>query len=160
MFSAIVGARIAAGSLPPAIVWSTREWLRTELVMLLVLGLAVLWYAPLVAALMLVSAWARRSPFLWATLPLLLAPLLERIAFGTTYVWRFMHYRSFGIWRTLIDGYQWRIVTKHHMEPVGTLLNDLDFRAAYTDIDLWMGVLVAAAILYAAMRIRRYRDDT
>jgi hypothetical protein len=51
-------------------------------------------------------------------------------------------------------------MTKHHMQPVGTLLNDLDFRAAYTDIDLWMGVLVTVAILYAAVRIRRYRDDT
>ena len=31
----------------------------------------MLWYAPIYAWLLLVSAWARRAPFLWAVLPLL-----------------------------------------------------------------------------------------
>ena len=42
----------------------------------------------------------------------------------------------------------------------GKLLNDLNWAAAFTDVDLWLGVLAAAALLYVAVRIRRYRDDT
>jgi len=30
----------------------------------------------------------------------------------------------------------------------------------FTNIDLWLGLAVAAAFLFAAVRIRRYRDDT
>jgi ABC-2 type transport system permease protein len=160
LFDAILGARIAAGNLPPFIEWNTLEWLRAQLVILLLLGLAILWYAPLVAALMLVSAWARRSPFLWSTLPPLIAPLLERIALGSHHLWDFYRYRTFGIWHTLQDGYRFRVITRHEIHPLGTLLGDLHFRAAYTDIDLWLGVLAAGALLFAAVRIRRYRDDS
>ena len=32
--------------------------------------------------------------------------------------------------------------------------------AAFSNIDLWLGVLAAVALLYAAARIRRFRDDT
>ena len=160
VFFAILGVRMAAGNIPAVMSWSTLEWLRTELVMLLVLVLAALWYAPVAAALMLVSAWARRSPFLWATVPPVLAPIIERIAFGTHFLWDFIRYRSEGIWRTLMDGYRFRIISHKGLHPVGTLLSDLNFRGAFTDIDLWLGVLVAAALLFAAVRIRRYRDDT
>jgi ABC-2 type transport system permease protein len=160
VFNAILSARIAAGNLPAVIEWSGLEWLRTEAVMLLILGLAVLWYAPFAAALMLVSAWARRTPFLWSSLPPLLAPILERIALGTHHLWDFYRYRTYGIWRVLTDGYRFRIITHHDVQPVGTLLTDLRFGAAYADADLWLGVLAAAAILYVAVRIRRYRDDS
>jgi hypothetical protein len=30
----------------------------------------------------------------------------------------------------------------------------------FLDIDLWLGLVVAAAFVFAAVRIRRYRDDT
>jgi ABC-2 type transport system permease protein len=160
VFEAIVAARIAAGNLPPLIEWSSFEWLRTETVMLLLLGLAMLWYAPLAAALMLVSAWARRSPFLWATLPPVLAPILERMALGTHYLWDFYRYRTTGIWHVLTDGYHWGLITHHDVQPVGTLFDELQFAAAYSNIDLWLGVLATGAILFLAVRIRRYRDDT
>jgi ABC-2 type transport system permease protein len=160
LFTGIVSVRMAVGNVPPVLKWSTIEWLRTELVMLLILILSALWYAPVAAALMLVSAWARRSPFLWATVPPVLAPLLERIAFGTHYLWDFIRYRTDGIWRTLVDGYQFRIISHHGLRPVGTLLSDLNFRGAFADRDLWLGVVAAAVLLFAAVRIRRYRDDS
>ena len=44
-----------------------------------------LWYAPIYGWLLLVSAWARRAPFLWAALPLLAIALVEKIAFNTSH---------------------------------------------------------------------------
>lgn len=159
LFSAILGARVLTGSLPPVFTWNTYEWLRTELVMLLITVAAVLWFAPLAAYLLLVSAAARRAPMLWATLPFVLGPVLEWVAFGTRYLLDFINYRINGIW-WLLGVHNTHIVSKHEVRAVGTALEVLNFRAVLTSIDLWLGLVVAAALVYVAIRIRRYRDDT
>lgn len=159
VFTAILGARIALGSLPPVLTWSSYEWLRTEAVMLLATLFAVLWYAPIAGYLLLVSAWVRRAPILWATLPFVLGPVLEWVAFGTRYLLSFIDYRVNGIWEILGVG-RANIVSKHSLHPVGTALEVLDFRGALTAVNLWLGLAVTAALVYAAIRIRRYRDDT
>ncbi len=129
--------------------------------MYVLLGLLVsaLWYAPFAAYLLLVSAWARRSPFLWAVLPPVVAPLLEHIAFGTHYLGQLLGYRTFGIWE--------RVFEEPHMafhrsgvHAPDAVLDKVSFGAAFTDIDLWLGALVAAAMVYGAIRLRRYRDDS
>ncbi|HYC08400.1 MAG TPA: hypothetical protein VEC10_02110 [Steroidobacteraceae bacterium] len=163
VFAGILALRIAAGGVPSVFSWDLLEWFRTELVMLLMLMIAVLWYAPVVAAMILLSVWARPNPFLWAFLAPVVAPLLERIAFGTHYLSGFLKYRAFGIWGTLAHGPthgQINIITHHGLHPVGTLLDEFNIGAALSDIDLWLGVAVTAVLLYAAIRIRRYRDDS
>jgi len=159
LFPVILGGRVLIGSLPPVFTWSTYEWARTEIVMLLVTLVAVLWYAPLAGYLLLVSAWARRAPILWATLPLVLSPVLEWVAFGTRHLADFINYRLNGIW-WLLGVHNTHIITKHEVKPVGTALAVLNFRGALTSIDLWLGLAVTVALVYAAIRIRRYRDDT
>jgi len=148
-------ARAASGAVPDVATWNTLAWLRGECVILLCLILASLWYAPLVAAAMLLSAWVKRSPLLWAILPLVLGCIFELIVFHTKHLWHFLQYRSGGIWNVLThrDGYS-------VINGPGKLLHDLNWAAAFTNVDLWLGVLAAAALLYGAMRIRRYRDDT
>jgi ABC-2 type transport system permease protein len=156
----IFKARVAVGGLPAVLTWSTYEWLRTELVMLVLLFFGALWYAPIAAAMLLASVWARPNPFLWAFLVPIVAPILERIALGTHYLRDFIAYRAFDIWGTLALPHN-QIISRHYgMHPVGTLLGDLNYRAALTDLDLWLGVAAAAALVYAAVRIRRYRDDS
>jgi ABC-2 type transport system permease protein len=163
VFAGILAMRIAAGGVPSVFSWDLLEWFRTELVMLIMLIVAVLWYAPVVAAMMLLSVWARPNPFLWAFLAPIVGPLLERIAFGTRYLSTFLHYRAFGIWGTLAQGPAHghiNIITHHGLHPIGTLLDEFNIGAALTDIDLWLGVAAGATMLYVATRIRRYRDDT
>ena len=159
LFSVVLGGRVLIGSLPPVFTWSSYEWARTQLVMLLVTLLALLWYAPLAGYLLLVSAWARRAPILWATLPLVLGPVLEWVPFGTRHLADFINYRINGIW-WLLGVHNTHIISKQELKPVGTALAVLDFRGALTSIDLWLGLAVTAALVYAAIRIRRYRDDT
>jgi ABC-2 type transport system permease protein len=163
VFAAILDVRIAAGGIASVFSWDLVEGLRTELVMLIMLVVAVLWYAPIVTAMMLLSVWARPNPFLWAFLAPIVAPLLERIAFGTHYLSGFLKYRAFGIWGTLAHGPTHGhidIITHHGLHPIGTLLDEFNIGAALTDIDLWLGLAASAAMLYAAVRIRRYRDDS
>ena len=147
----------AFGRLPGIPGWDTLAWLEGEMALLACLIVGVLWYAPFAAYLLVVSAWARRSPFLWATVPVVLAPLLERMAFGTAYLWKLLAYRTFGIWQTL---FPYPHPGRGRAEALASMFGELRFGAAFSDIDLWLGLAVTAALVFAAIRLRRYRDDT
>ena len=162
--------RAAFQHLPNPSAWNTLAWLRTELVLLALLALSTLWYAPVSAYFMLVGAWARRHALMWATLLPLLAPVLERMVLGTHYLWTYVAYRfgMFHIWGVLGLQHQ-RVFVAMPSEENGnhldinnfdSLLTDLHFRAAFLYPDLLLGLLVAGLLLYGATRIRRYRDDT
>ena len=154
LFAGILALRV-----PHALSWSTYEWLRTELVLLLEVILGVLWYSPVAAALLLFSAWVPRNPVLWASLVPVVAPIVERVGLGTHYVWSFETYRINGIWHKPVQGPN-VFASFHNLPPVGVVLDTFNIRGAFTDIDLWLGVVAAFAMAYAAARVRRYRDDT
>jgi hypothetical protein len=95
-------------------------------------------------------------------------PILERIVLGTHYLWTFMAYRVHGIWDILANHGDLKFLrdqsaegnSHFHVQPIDALLGELHFRAAFLAPDLWLGLIAAAAMIYAATRIRRYRDDT
>jgi ABC-2 type transport system permease protein len=115
----------------------------------MVYGLVVqaLWHAPLYAWLLLVSAWARRLPLIWAVLPLVAVNIIERMAFGTTRFCDWMQYRLMGAMTTAFD-----FKARGHIAPV---LRPLTFLSTP---GLWGGLLVAAAFLALAIRLRRNRE--
>jgi ABC-2 type transport system permease protein len=159
LITGIYGACVALYHLNAAPVWDTPTWFRIQVIMLLGMIASVLWYAPVSAYLMLVSAWARRNVYMWAFLPPVLAPIFERIVFGTHYIYGFLVYRLAGIGR-LLDIRHADVIGGHvHMRPI-TWTGERSFGAVFTSVDLWLGVLVAIVLLIAAARIRRYRDDT
>jgi ABC-2 type transport system permease protein len=138
---ALFNAGPAADAYPP-LLW---------LVEILLYGLAVqaLWYAPLWAWLLLVSAWARRAPFLWAFLPPLALVVVEKVAFGTNNLWSLITYRL----GALHQAFRMTPGAQHGFDmpqpdPAGFLGN----------VDLWTGLVVAAAFLAGAVWVRRYRE--
>lgn len=114
-------------------------------------GVAVhaLWYAPLFALLLLASVAVRR-PFLWVVLPAVAVQILEKIAFGTGYSSEFIKYRLAG---AMVEAF------KHDAgrAPI-TQLSQLDPARFFTSPGLWLGLLAAAALLYAATRLRRSKE--
>jgi ABC-2 type transport system permease protein len=106
----------------------------------------MLWYAPIYAWLLLVSAWARRAPVLWAALPLFAIGIVERMAFHTSRFaallqWRFMGGPEGGA----MTGAVGTSMFPAHITP-GTFLSSPG---------LWIGLAVAAAFLFSAVRLRR-----
>ena len=160
LFQAIWAARTASGSLPKiAVGWDTVAWLKVQALMLYGLLASMLWFAPMAAFLLLVSAWARRNVFLWATLPPVIAIVIERAAFGTRYTWGLLEYRSWsGLWNTLLS--QPISPESGRVVSLADLFDNTSMSRAFLNIDLWLGLAVAAVLLFAAIRIRRYRDDT
>lgn len=128
---------------------------------------AMLWYAPLVAYLMLVSAWARRAPFLWAVLPPIAAAVLESIIMRTSYVGDLVASRVFGLYQALNSDDQASAPEGPDNDNPAALaerLNDFDWQSRVQDFfsspELWAGIVAAALLLAAAMWVRRYRDET
>jgi ABC-2 type transport system permease protein len=165
----VFAAHSLLGRLPAHVVaWNTLTWLRVEFLLLIGLVLGVLWNAPISGFFLLVSVLAKRNAVMWAIGIPVLTPLLERIVFGTHYIWTFMIYRTQGIWDILanhgdlnfIAGQAGEGHSHFNTPPIDALLGQLHFRAAFLAPDLWLGLIAAAAMVYGAARIRRYRDDT
>ena len=126
--------------------------------LVLLYGLVVikLWHAPIYAWLLLVSAWARRATFLWAVLPLSIAAV-ERIAFQTSYVGEFFSNRlSGGIEKAFKFKLQAAAAPHRHAMPTVDI-TDLTPLNYLSSAGLWLGLLAAAALLFAAMHLRRSR---
>jgi len=106
-----------------------------------------LWYAPIYGWLLLVSAWARRAPFLWAVLPLLAIGGVEKIAFNTSHFAAILQHRMMG----------------GPSASASTAGMSIDAMTPFTlpqllgSPGLWIGLAIAAAFLAGAVRLRRYR---
>ena len=141
---------LLGSGLNPAMLWTRLPLLPMTLVMIYGLAVHVLWYAPLYAWLLLVSAWARRAAYLWAILPLIAIQIVERIAFRSTLIASLLQYRLVGAMREAftVDPMKVRITRFSQLSPLRFL----------TSPGLWLGLIVAAAFLAAAVRLRRNRE--
>ena len=98
-----------------------------------------LYYAPIFAWLLFVSAWARRMPFLWAFLPLAAIAIVERVAFQTS---NFGHMLG-------------RRVSGGDMDMKGPMLGHFMPFDFLMKPGLWIGFAIAAVFIAAAVRLRR-----
>lgn len=112
-----------------------------------------LWYAPVVGWLMLVSAWARRVPFLWAIAPLIGSAIVEGMLFGKQLglVSAILFHRISGWFLEAFSvGGKGKATIGHW--------SDLDPTSFLTNPQVWIGLLLAAVFLAAAVRLRRSAD--
>ena len=158
---ALWSARQSFGALiPNAIVWNTIDWLKVQALMLYGLLVSMCWYAPLAAFLLLVSVWARKNVILWATLPPLILLIFEKPALGTTWFKHLLEYRTWGVFGAMGLDHPPPDMGHGRVVSLADLFDNVAMSKALTNIDLWLGLAVAAALVLAAIRIRRYRDDT
>jgi ABC-2 type transport system permease protein len=136
---------VGAGAL-----WTRLPLFFMTLVMFYGLTVHALWYAPIYAWLILVSAWARRAPLLWAVLPLLAIGILEGIVSQTHRFAAWVGYRLIGAMRVAfaLDKKDDDIVRFSQLDPARFLSTP----------GLWIGLIAAAALLAAAVRLRRNRE--
>jgi ABC-2 type transport system permease protein len=107
-----------------------------------------IWYAPFYGWLLLVSAWARRAPLLWATLPLLALSLLERIAFNTSHFVSLLAYRFMGA--------PAGSTAMAHPMSLETLIPPTPMEFLNSP-GFWFGLAFFTACLGAALYLRRQR---
>ena len=141
---------LAASGVGAARLWNELPLFQMSLIQPYGLAVHALWHAPLYAWLLLVSAWARRTPFLWAVLPPAAIGAVEHVAFGTAYFGALLGHRVVGAMRVAFTA---------QAEPHGliTQLAQLTPGRFLSSGGLWIGLLFAAAFLAAAIRLRRDR---
>ena len=142
-------AALLAQGRSAAALWGSLHLLRLWPMLAYALVVIALWHAPIYAFLLMVSGWARRTAALWAILPLLVAGVLEKLTMDTLHIASGVRYgligwygRAFAPWTT----------ERTPFHPL-TTLTPLRFLAAP---ELWIGLVLAAVFLAAAVRLRRH----
>lgn len=146
-------AVLSAAGLDPGRLWTELHFFRGVPIMLYGMLVHALWFAPIYAWLLLVSAWAQRTPVLWAVLPPFVLVIAERIVLGTSYVGAWLRYRVTGAMAEAFGGAAERGASR--MADRFSVLDPLRFLASP---GLWLGLLAAATFLAAAAWLRRSRD--
>lgn len=111
-----------------------------------------LWFAPVYAWFMFVSVWAKRATLVWAAAPVVALIAIEQLTLNTSIVTQTIKSRLVGV-----------------ASASFTANADSSGRDSYPDLvpdpgkffaspELWIGLLIAAALLIATIRMRRLRD--
>ena len=136
--------------------WHGPTWLKLQASFLVVIVTAILWYLPLIAYLMVVSVWSRRNAFLWAVLPPVAILTIENMILGSNRFGEFLGHRFIGVFELLE-----RKIGSVHGSGMVTVRDVLEaVSGVLTSHETWLGVLVAAAMIFGVVRIRRFRDDS
>jgi ABC-2 type transport system permease protein len=144
-----LGTLIFAGSGLGALrLWSEVRFIEEPLVMIYGLVVHSLWFAPIYAFFLLVSAWARRTPILWIVVPLFLAGALERMLFNSKLVMSLLRYRVIGAMGLAFETGGRNVEHVWQLTPLRFL----------TSPGLWAGLVFAALCLALAIRLRRDRE--
>jgi ABC-2 type transport system permease protein len=143
-------AVLLASGQPLATLWSLPLFQRALMWVYHIVTVHGLWYAPFYGWLLLVSAWARRAPILWAILPPLAIGFVEKIAFNTSNFGMFMMDRLGG---GPAGGDPLAMPGSVSMD----LLSELTPGRFITSPGLWIGFAVTAIFLALAVRLRRYQ---
>jgi ABC-2 type transport system permease protein len=129
-------------------------WIQVQAGFLALVPAVVVWYLPLAGYLLLVSVWARKNAFLWAVLPPAAVLLVEAMILQSHNFADFLGRRFVGAFMIMElpddDG--------RAMPSLGVFVSHV--ARVFTHAETWLGVLVAVGFIVAAIRIRRYRDDS
>jgi ABC-2 type transport system permease protein len=133
----------------------------------------MLWALPTVGYLLLVSSWARSKVFLWAVgVPLLVLALLRWVSFftmsmtgmgidvkwiGENIVLRGLGSVVPGFWLPFGNASKSALLNADHSVDAGNVFVQSWLTLAQPTV--WIGVVAGVAMLYAAMRLRRWRDE-
>ena len=146
----LAGSAILAGSgMSAAPLWAQSSFFHfSGMLFYHVMTIHGIWYAPIYAWLLLVSAWAPRAPFVWAFLPPFVIAGVEKVAFNTS---NFLNLLSARVTGSGIE------TIRARGGASGDPMAEIVPAHFFTEPGLWIGLLIAAALLLAAARVRRYR---
>lgn len=153
ILTVISSAIVAASGLSVAAFWEQVSFAHMSLLLLYHL-VAVHWlsWAPFFGWMLLVSAWARRAPFVWALLPPIAIAIVEKIAFNTTHFAAMLGSRLSGS-----ESVATVVAGGMPTDPMTTHITVGRFLGAP---GLWIGLVLTALFLAAAVRLRRYQVPT
>jgi ABC-2 type transport system permease protein len=130
----------------PGSTWTNFNLFQQSFILLYGLVVIALWHAPIYGWVLLVSGWARRATFLWAVVPFLAIGFFEKITLGTFHFGSMLKHRLMGF-APKAFAFNMHSIDSPQLTPVRYLSTP----------GLWLGLIFAAVVIAAAIRLRRYR---
>lgn len=143
-------AVLLMNNLDPGVTWTHFPLFKQSLIMLYALIALALWHAPIYGWLLVVSAWARRTTFLWAVIPFVAITVFEKVTFNTAYFASLIKNRIIGFAPQAFE------LGGENMGSIDSLVQLTPGRYLATP-GLWLGLIAAAALIYGAALLRRSR---
>jgi len=143
-------AVLLASGMSVATLWTQLSVIQMWLLLLYHLFTAhTLWPAPVYCWLLLVSGWSRRAALLWAALPIVVIAGVEKLIFQTSHFAVLVGTRLIGDTPSaaFTAPGTFPMDPATHITPGGFLSTP----------GLWIGLVIAASFLAAAVRLRRYQ---
>ena len=159
---------------PIELVWGPGNPLQLAGSMLAAIPVYALWALPTVGWLLLCSAWSKSKPFLWAIMLPVFAGIfiswfdimnvfnLESGWFWQNIVARGLLSAVPGTWFDVVDINNAHITSSEAARQIESIHQLLSLKTTYSVLltpQLWIGALAGAVMIYAAIRLRRWRDE-
>ena len=152
LFAGVMSLRFSEIPVSP---WNGSMWLQVQAVMLMIVPMVVIWYLPIAGYLLVVSVWAHKNAFLWAVLPWIALLIIEAIITRTSHAAHFLAERFGGFARLVGGNLDVDIKDGNFVGEAAQAIGRV-----FGDYHIWVGAIAGVALIYAAVRIRRYRDDS
>ena len=136
---------VLAHGISVATLWSKLPFAQMPIGLFYFLVATALWYAPVYAWLLFVSVWAKRGTFIWAVVPPLVALALVASSSASSAVQALIRSRLIGAFE---QGFTTNSSGRTLPDPSKLLSNP----------EMWIGLLIAVALVFATVRLRRRRE--
>lgn len=158
------------GGNPFTLVWGPASPLTTAFNLIAVLPVYMIWALPTVGWLLLCSAWAKSKPFLWAVILPVLAGVLvswldvmQSLDLRTGWFWGHVVGRLLGSTFPGVDiALSFDAQRMQRINDPSDLLDIFSAGRAWAslgNIEVWIGAGLGVAMIVAAIRLRRWRDE-
>lgn len=167
------GYALFHGGNPLTLIWGPASPLTVAFNLAAALPVFAVWALPTVGWLLLVSAWSKSKPFLWA----LLVPLFAGVLVSWFDVMEMLGMKASWFWtnvvgRLLLGTFngmdmiyrEAKNPAMQNFSPEGpqdvlALFSAQNSWSAFANLDMWVGAAAGIAMIFAAMYFRRTRDE-
>lgn len=156
---------VRANSYIDSSLWRGGLWLQIQALWLYLIVTAGIWYLPVAAWLLVVSAWARRAVMLWSILPPLALVIAERVFLGTHVIAGQLAARLGGYFAHALQytpgAANW-VTTEIGHDTINTPVSVIQFLnpgGFFSSSDTWIGAAVGAALIVGAIQLRMRRTE-
>jgi ABC-2 type transport system permease protein len=163
MMAFIVSVR-ASSSIGGAL-WHADLWLQLQALWLYVIVTTAIWYLPIAAYLLVVSAWAKRAVMLWSILPPIALLLAERWFLGSHVIAEQIGERLLGYPAQAFQddpgGRSWEttVIDNDTIRTPVSIWHFFNADGFFSSSETWIGAAVGVALIVGAIQLRSRRSE-
>jgi ABC-2 type transport system permease protein len=155
---------VRASSAIGGALWHVDLWLQLQVLWIYVIVTSAVWYLPIAAYLLVISAWAKRAVMLWSILPPLAILLVERWFLGTHVFANLLLGRLFGAATVAFHTSPADSAWLNNMADDGngapqSIWRFLDAAGFFSSPQTWIGVAAGAILVVCAIQLRMRRTE-